>query len=128
MLVSPEVSASATSLNVIPLVIGVDPINTLKNPPAPLKLETTPSLSAETTWAGLVKNVVIASEPDLIPKIVTESDAFKSPPLPSLRKTVTVVVVPAVGSFESGKLKVAEPFPEAVDVAETSLPPLIEKV
>ena len=71
VLVSPEVSVFASSLNVIPFVIGVEPINTLKVPPAPLKLETTPSLSAETTWAGLVKNVVIASEPDLIPKIVT---------------------------------------------------------
>ena len=100
VLVSPEVSVFASSLNVIPFVIGVEPINTLKVPPAPLKLETTPSLSAETTWAGLVKNVVIASEPDLIPKIVTESDAFKSPPLPSLRKTVTVVVVPFSGKVD----------------------------
>ena len=64
----------------------------------------------------------------MIPKIVTESEANKFPPLPSLKKTVTVVVDPELGSLESGKLKVAEPLPEAVEVAAVSLPPFIEKV
>ncbi len=112
----------------MPVVVGVEPINTLKVPPAPVKLAPVPLLAVDTTCAELVKNAVTESEPDLIPKIVTESEAFKVPPLPSLKKTVIVVVASAAGSSESGKLNVAETFPEVTEVAATSFPPSIEKV
>ena len=110
------------------LVLSVEPTNTLNCPPAFVKLAPLPSLAVDTTCAELVKKAVVESEPDLIPKIVTESEAFKVPPLPSLKKTVIVVVPSAAGSFESGKLNVAETFPEATEVAAVSLPPFIEKV
>ena len=48
-LVSPEVSVFATSLKVQLVVLSVEPTNTLKVPPAPVKLETVPSFAADTT-------------------------------------------------------------------------------
>lgn len=55
------------------------PTKTLKVPPAPVKLAPVPSEAVETTCAEFVKNAVVESEPDLSPKIVTESVAFIVP-------------------------------------------------
>ena len=89
----------------MPVVVGVEPINTLKVPPAPVKLAPVPSLAVDTTCAELVKKAVVESEPDLIPKIVTESEAFIAPLVaPSRTFTCTSTVSPSSGSLACGNL------------------------
>ena len=83
------------------------PTNTLNVPPAPVKLAPVPSEAVATTCAELVKNAVVESEPDLSPKIVTESVAFILPFVaPSLTFTFTSTVSPSPGSLASGKVNV----------------------
>ena len=92
-----------------------------------MKLDTVPELFAITVCASFDKKAFSASDPDLIPKIDIESEAFKVPPLPSLKNTVIVFVLFALGSSESGSVNVAELVPVVV-VAATSVPPSILNV
>ena len=88
------------------LVLSVEPTNTLKVPPAFVKLAPLPLLAVDTTCAELVKKAVVESEPDLIPKIVTESEAFIVPLVaPSRTFTCTSTVSPSPGSLACGSLK-----------------------
>ena len=45
------------------VVTSVPPTKTLNVPPAPVKSETDPELSAATTWEAFVKKPVMASDP-----------------------------------------------------------------
>ena len=81
----------------------------MKVPPALVKAPDAklPSVLADTVCAVFVKNAVTASEPDLIPKIVTESVAFIAPVVPpSLAFTCTCTVSWSAGSSVSASVKV----------------------
>ena len=77
------------------VVLSVEPTKTLKVPPASVKAPDakSPFVAADTVCAEFVKKAVTASEPDLIPKIVTESVALIVPVVPpSLTFTCTSTV------------------------------------
>ena len=81
----------------------------MKVPPALFKAPDAklPSVSADTVCAVFVKKAVTASEPDLIPKIVTESVAFTSAEVPpSLTLTWTCTVSWSAGSSVSASVNV----------------------